>query len=69
MIRRRKRHSNRAVLVGLGTVAVAFLASLWGLAPQLATTIAAVAGVVLMTYGVCVGWLVFYDRDPDGPPS
>jgi hypothetical protein len=31
--------------------------------------VAAIAGFVLLMYGVQVGWLVFYDRESDGPPS
>lgn len=47
----------------------ALLASSWQLAPPLATTVVAIAGFVLLMYGVQVGWLVFYDRESDGPPS
>jgi hypothetical protein len=45
------------------------LASSWELAPPVATTVAAIAGFVLLICGVHVGWLVFYDREPDGPSS
>jgi hypothetical protein len=48
---------------------VALIASSVDLVPQLVTTAAAVAGFVLVMYGVHVGWLVFYDREPDGPAS
>jgi len=65
----RKRRSNRAVVRGVLLMAIAVLASSWGLAPEAATTIAAVVGFVLVLYGVHVGWLVFYDREPHGPSS
>jgi Flp pilus assembly protein protease CpaA len=68
-IARRKRRSNRAVLAGVCLMAVALLASAVQIAPSLATTAGAVAGFVLLMYGVHVGWLVFYDRESDGPPS
>jgi hypothetical protein len=68
-IRRRKRRSNRAVLGGLLLMALSLMASSSALAPPLATTVAAITGFVLLMYGVHVGWLVFYDRDPDGPSS
>jgi Flp pilus assembly protein protease CpaA len=68
-IRGRKRRSNRAVLVGFSLMAFALLVSSRELAPPLATTVAAIAGFVIVMYGVHVGWLVFYDREPDGPPS
>jgi Flp pilus assembly protein protease CpaA len=68
-IRGRKRRSNRAVLVGLSVIAFALMVSSWELAPPLATTIAAIAGFVIVMYGVHLGWLLFYDREPDGPSS
>lgn len=68
-VRRRKSRSNRAVLQGLGLIAAALVLSCFDLAPQLATTVAAILGFALVMYGVHVGWLVFYEREPDGPPS
>ena len=68
-IGRRKRRSNRAVLLGVVIVAVALLGSSVEVAPMLVTTIAAFVGVVLVMYGVHVGWLIFYEREPDGPSS
>ena len=68
-IRVRKRRSNRAVLVGLSVIAFALMVSSWELAPPLATTIAAIAGFAIVMYGVHLGWLLFYDREPDGPSS
>jgi hypothetical protein len=68
-IRRRKRRSSRAVLIGVGFMAVALAASSWELAPPIMTTAAAILGFGLLSYGVHVAWLVFYDREPDGPSS
>ena len=68
-IRRRKRRSNRAVLIGVGLMAVALVASAWELAPPMITTAAAILGFVIVSYGVHVAWLIFYDREPDGPSS
>jgi hypothetical protein len=68
-IRRRKRRSNRTVLIGVGLMAVALTASSWKLAPPIMTTAAAILGFGLLSYGVHVAWLVFYDREPDGPSS
>ncbi len=39
------------------------------LAPDVATTFAALAGSALFRCGVHRGWLMFYDRKSDGPPS
>ena len=66
---RRKRRSNRAVLVGVVIVATALLGSSLEVAPMLVTTIVALVGMVLVMYGVHVGWLLFFDREPDGPSS
>lgn len=68
-IRRRKRRSNRAVLGGVVSMVMAVLVDSTHLAPLMAPTVEAVVGFVLLMYGVHVGWLVFYDRDPDGPSS
>lgn len=67
-IRDRKRRCNLAVLAGVTLMAVALFISSRDLAPPIATTAAAVVGFVLVGWGVHVGWLVFYDREPDGPP-
>ena len=67
--RHRKRRSDRAVLGGLCLIVVALLFSSRELAPALATTLAAIVGFGLLMYGVHVAWLVFYDREPDGPSS
>ena len=68
-IRGRKRRCNRAVLGGVALMVTALLVSSWDLLPDLATTAAAVTGFLLVMYGVHVGWLVFYEREPDGPAS
>jgi hypothetical protein len=68
-IRRRKRRSDRAVVAGLSLIAVALLVSSRELAPALATTFAAIVGFGLLMYGVHVAWLMFYDREPQGPSS
>ena len=68
-IRRRKRRSNRAVVAGLSLIAVALLLSSREVAPAVATTLAAIVGFGLLMYGVHVAWLVFYEREPDGPSS
>jgi hypothetical protein len=68
-VRRRKRRCNRAVLLGVGLMALALLASSHSRLPAAVTTLAAVAGFALVMYGVHVGWLVFYDRESDGPAS
>jgi hypothetical protein len=68
-IRGRKRRANRAVLIGVSLMAVAMLVSSWNLAPPIATTVAAIVGFGLVSYGVHVAWLIFYDREPEGPSS
>ena len=65
----RKRRCTRAVLTGLGVMAVALLLSGLRLAPDLLTTVAAIIGFSMVAYGVHVGWVIFYDREPDGPPA
>jgi Flp pilus assembly protein protease CpaA len=69
LIRSRKRRSNRAVLAGLLLMAVALAVSSRELVPDLGTTVAAIAGFLIVTYGVHLTWLVFYEREPDGPSS
>ena len=68
-LRRRKRRADRAVLIGLCLMALATLVSSRDLAPPIATTVAAIVGFGLMSYGVHVAWQVFYDREPEGPSS
>ena len=68
-IRRRKRRSDRAVVAGLSLIGIALLVSSRELAPALATTLAAMVGFGVLMYGVHVAWLVFYEREPDGPSS
>ena len=69
MVRALKRRCTRAVLLGLATMALALLLSAAELAPDLLTTVAAIAGFSLVMYGVHVGWVIFYDRETDGPPA
>ena len=69
MIRSRKRRSNRAVFSGLGMMAIALFVSAVRLAPTMSTTITAVIGFLVLLYGLHLGWLVFYEREPDGPSS
>jgi hypothetical protein len=68
-IRDRKRRANRAVLIGVCLMAAAMLVSSLQLAPPIATTVVAIVGFGLLSYGVHVAWLVFYDREPEGPSS
>jgi hypothetical protein len=68
-IRSWKRRSNRAVLAGLTLMAVALLVSSWELVPDVVTTVAAIAGFLILMYGVHLAWLAFYEREPDGPSS
>ena len=68
-IRRRKRRSNRSVLLGVVLMALGLLVSAADAAPPLVTTLVAVLGFALVLYGVHVGWLIFYEREPDGPSS
>lgn len=68
-VRSRKRRSNRAVIVGAVLMAVALLVSSTDLAPEVVSTVTALVGFALVSYGVHVGWLVFYEREPDGPSS
>jgi hypothetical protein len=68
-VRGRKRRSNRAVLGGLCLIAFALFISSLDLVHPLATTIGAIAGFLLIMYGVHLAWLVFYEREPEGPSS
>lgn len=68
-IRRRKRRANKAVLAGLCLIIVALMISSINIAPQLLTTLGAIIGLTSIMYGVHVGWLIFYEQEPDGPPS
>jgi hypothetical protein len=69
LILSRRRRSNRAVLAGLLLMAAALLVSSWQLVPDLATTVVAIAGFLTLMYGVHLAWLVFYEREPNGPSS
>jgi hypothetical protein len=50
-------------------MALAMLVSSRDLAPPTATTVSAIVGFGLVSYGVHVAWLLFYDREPEGPSS
>lgn len=64
-LRRASQRSWIAFLGGLGLVVVAVLASLTRVAPDLITTVAAIAGVAAMIYGLATGILLILDRTPD----
>ena len=68
-IRRRKRRSTEAVLAGLSLIGVALLVSALRLLPDAVTTLAAILGFSLVMYGVHTGWVIFYERESDGPPT
>ena len=68
-VRRSKRRSNKAVLAGLSLIAVALVASALRLLPDAATTFAAILGFCLVSYGVHLSWVIFYERESDGPPA
>ena len=68
-VRRSKRRSNKAVLAGLSLIAVALLVSALRLLPDAVTTFAAILGFGLVSYGVHLGWVIFYERESDGPPA
>lgn len=65
----RKQRSNRAVLAGVVMIATAFLLDWLAFAPLVVTTFGALAGLVLLMYGVYAGWSIFYERESDGPAS
>jgi hypothetical protein len=50
-------------------MAVALVVSSWELVPDVVTTVAAIAGFLILMYGVHLAWLAFYEREPDGPSS
>ena len=50
-------------------MALALVASEAGLVSPLISTVIAFAGFVLLLYSVHLAWLVFYERDPEGPSS
>jgi uncharacterized membrane protein (DUF373 family) len=68
-VRAWKRRSTRAVVAGLSLIAVALVVSSWQIVPAITTTFAAAVGLVLLCYGVHLAWLVFFEREPDGPSS
>ncbi len=68
-IRRRKQRSTRTVLGGAGLITVGMLMSVLEIVTPLTSTAIALAGFVMILYGVHLGWVVFYEREPDGPSS
>jgi hypothetical protein len=64
-----KRRSSRCVVAGASLIAVAMVLSGLDFTDPLITTIGAIVGFVFILYGVHIGWLVFYEREPDGPAS
>ena len=64
-----KRRSTRAVVAGLSLIAIALVVSSWQIVSAITTTFAAAVGLVLLCYGVHLAWLIFYEREPDGPSS
>jgi hypothetical protein len=66
---RRKRRSSRSALAGCSLMVAALVLSAHDVGPPVTTMAGAVVGFVLLLHGVHVGWLVFYDRDDDGPAS
>lgn len=68
-IRAQKRRSDRAAIYGVLVMLVSVLLSSYQLAPRQLTTAGALVGFGLLMYAVHVGWMVFYDRESDGPPS
>jgi 1,4-dihydroxy-2-naphthoate octaprenyltransferase len=69
VIRNRKRRSSRCVVAGASLIAVALVLSVVNFTDPLVTTIGALVGFAFILYGVHLGWLVFYEREPDGPSS
>lgn len=68
-VSRRKRRSSRAVVAGIALMGSSLVVSALEMIHPVVTTVGAVLGFVMLMYGVHLGWLVFYERDPDGPAS
>jgi hypothetical protein len=68
-IRVQKRRADRAALGGVVLMGLALLVSSLGWAPPLLTTAAAILGGGLLMYAVHLGWMMFVNRESDGPPS
>ncbi len=66
--RRQRRRADRAIVAGVLLMGSALLVAWLGLAPLL-TTAAAILGGVLVSYAVHLAWLLFVNRESDGPPS
>jgi hypothetical protein len=68
-VKRLKRRSSRAVIAGVVEMAVSMVVSVLRMAPPVVTTVGWLVGFALILYGVHVGWMIFYDREPEGPSS
>lgn len=69
LIRNKKRRSSKSVLSGVSLIAVSLFFSAIHVAPEVATTLGAIVGFLMIMYGVCLGWMVFYERESDGPSA
>ena len=68
-VRRAKRRSTKAVFAGLALIAVALPVSASRLLPDAVTTFAAIVGFCLVSHGLHLSWVIFYERESDGPPA
>jgi hypothetical protein len=64
-LRRARQRSWAAFLGSIGLVVGAVLASMTRVVPDLVTTLAGMAGVAAIIYGVSTGVLVVLNREPD----
>ena len=68
-LRVQKQRADRAALGGVVLMGLALLVSSLGWAPPLLTTAVAILGCGLLTYAVHLAWMMFVNRESDGPPS
>jgi hypothetical protein len=64
-LQRARQRSWTAFLASIGLVVGAVLASMTRVVPDLVTTVAGIAGVAGIIYGVATGVLVVLNREPD----
>ena len=64
-----RRRADHAALAGVLLMGVALLVSSFGAAPRPLTTGAAIVGFGLLSYAVHLAWMLFVNRESDGPPS
>lgn len=57
------------MVAGIGLMASALVVSAFEMIHPGVTTAGAIIGFVMLMYGVHLGWLVFYERESDGPAS